>query len=72
MNLSGEVALVTGGRGIGFSTAKIFSEFGAHVIITSKDSRLENSGKNLSNTIGLTGDIRNENDVRKVVEQTLK
>ena len=74
MNLSGKVALVTGGsRGIGFSTAKIFSENGASVVITSKDSsRLENSAQNLSNTIGLAADIRNENSVRKVVEKTVE
>ncbi len=74
MNLSGKVALVTGGsRGIGFSTAKIFSENGANVVITSKDStKLENSVQNLSNTIGLTSDIRNENSVRKVVEKTIE
>ncbi len=74
MSLSGKVALVTGGsRGIGFSTAKIFSENGASVVITSKDSsRLENSVQNLSNTIGLAADIRNENSVRKVVEKTVE
>ena len=74
MSLSGKVALVTGGsRGIGFSTAKIFSENGAHVVIISKDSsRLENSVQNLSNTIGFTADIRNNDNVKKAVEKTIE
>ncbi|MCI4432911.1 MAG: SDR family NAD(P)-dependent oxidoreductase, partial [Nitrosopumilus sp.] len=74
MKLSGKVAIVTGGsRGIGFATAKIFTENGADVIITSKDSkRLENAVSQLSNTIGITADIRDGNDVKKVVEQAVE
>jgi len=74
LNLSGKVALITGGsRGIGFSTAKLFSEKGAQVVITSKDkSRLEKSIENLSNTIGIAADIKNEEEVKNVVEQTIK
>lgn len=74
LNLSGKVALITGGsRGIGFSTAKVFSEKGAQVVITSKDkSRLEKSIENLSNTIGIAADIKNEEEVKNVVEQTIK
>lgn len=68
------MALITGGsRGIGLSTAKIFSEKGAQVVITSKDkSRLERSASMLSNTIGIVADIRNEDDVKNVVEQTVE
>lgn len=74
MSFSGKVVLITGGsRGIGFSTAKLFSENGAHVIITSKDkSRLEKSASNLVNTIGIAADIKNEVDVKNVIEQTIK
>ena len=74
MSFSGKVVLITGGsRGIGFSTAKLFSENGAHVIITSKDkSRLEKSASNLVNTIGISADIKNEVDVKNVIEQTIK
>lgn len=74
LSFSGKVVLITGGsRGIGFSTAKLFSENGAHVIITSKDkSRLEKSASNLVNTIGIAADIRNETDVKNVIEQTIK
>ena len=39
LKLSGKVALVTGGsRGIGFAIAKILSDNGASVVITSKNS----------------------------------
>lgn len=74
MKLSGKVAIITGGsRGIGFAIAKIFVENGANVIITSKDpKRLENAVSQLSNTIGIIADIRDENDVKKVVEQTIE
>jgi len=74
LSLSGKVALVTGGsRGIGFSTAKIFSENGAQVVITSKDSsRLNNSASSLANTVGIAADIRNEEDVKRVVDETIK
>ena len=73
MNLSGKIALVTGGsRGIGFSTAKVFSEHGAQVVITSKDSsRIRDSVSKLSNTVGMAADIKNENEVKKVVDQTI-
>lgn len=74
LSLSGKVALVTGGsRGIGFSTAKIFSENGAQVVITSKDSsRLKDSASRLANTVGIAADIRNEEDVKRVVDETIK
>ena len=74
MGFAGKVVLITGGsRGIGFATAKMFSENGAKVIITSKDkSRLEKSSGNLVNTIGIVADIRNESDVKDVIEQTIK
>ena len=74
LKLSGKVAIITGGsRGIGFATAKIFVENGANVVITAKDSeRLENAVSQLSNTIGIVADIRNQDDVNKVIEQTIE
>lgn len=74
MSLVGKVALVTGGsRGIGFSTAKVFSENGAQVVITSKDSsRLKESVSKISNTIGIAADIRDETDVKNVIEKTIE
>ena len=74
MRLLGKIALVTGGsRGIGFSTAKILSENGAQVAITAKDpKRLEKAVSKLSNTIGIPADIKNGDDVRKVVQTTIE
>jgi len=74
LRLSGKVALVTGGsRGIGFATAKILSENGATVVITAKDQkRLEKSTLEIPDGIGIAADIRNRNDVRNVVNKTVK
>jgi dihydroanticapsin dehydrogenase len=73
LKLSGKIAIVTGGsRGIGFATAKIFAENGANVVITAKDPKgIENALNHLSNTIGIVADIKNENDVKKVIKQTV-
>ncbi|MFB5606266.1 MAG: SDR family NAD(P)-dependent oxidoreductase [Nitrosarchaeum sp.] len=74
MKLLGKVAIVTGGsRGIGFATAKNFAENGANVVITAKDSkRLESAVSKIPNVVGIPADIRNKNDVKKVVEQTIE
>lgn len=74
LKLDGKIALVSGGsRGIGFETAKIFSENGATVIITSKNSQqLEDAAKKLTNTIPISCDIRKDQDVKKVVEKTIE
>ena len=74
MNLSGKIAIVTGGsRGIGFSTGKILSENGATVVITGKDTeRLEKAAKKIPNSIAIVADIRNTNDVKNVVSKTIE
>ena len=74
MKLNGKVAIITGGsRGIGFETAKVFSENGATVIITSKNSQQLKIGANqLTNTIPISADIRKEEDVKKVIEKTIE
>lgn len=73
LELEGKVAIVTGGsRGIGFQTAKIFSENGAEVVITSKNmENLELAAKRLRNTTAIVADIRNEKEVQDVVEKTI-
>ena len=74
MKLSGKVALVTGGsRGIGFATAKILSENGASVVITSKDSeRLQKAAKEIPNSVGIEADIKNGAQVKDVVAKTVE
>ena len=74
MQLKGKVAIITGGsRGIGFQTAKIFSENGADVIISSKNSeQLKIAANQLKNTTPIAADIRNEKEVQDVIEETIK
>ncbi len=74
MRLSGKVALVTGGsRGIGFSIAKILSENGATVMITAKNQdRLKKSTLKIPNAICIAADIRNTNEVKNVVNETVE
>ena len=74
MKLSGKIALVTGGsRGIGLATAKILSENGAIVVITAKNNeRLEKAVLGIPNSLGITADIRNSNDVKNVVNRIIE
>ena len=66
--------MVTGGsRGIGFATAKILSENGATVVITAKNQeRLEKSVVDIPNSIGITADIRNSDEVKIVVRKIIE
>jgi len=74
MNLKGKVAIVTGGsRGIGKATAILLAEYGAQVVITSKNkTSLEIALKEIKNGIGFQGDIRKEEDVIDVVRNTVE
>ena len=74
MKLTGKVALVTGGsRGIGFAIAKILSENGATVVITSKNSeKIKQAEAKISNSFGITCDIKKKNEVQNVLNQTIK
>jgi NAD(P)-dependent dehydrogenase (short-subunit alcohol dehydrogenase family) len=74
MKLLGKVAIVTGGsRGIGKSTAMLFAQHGADVVITSKDkTNLENAQKEMKNVVAIAGDIRKKGDVENVVKNTLE
>ena len=74
MKLTGKVALVTGGsRGIGFAIAKILSDNGASVVITSKNSeKIKQAEAKISNSFGITCDIKKKNEVQNVLAQTIK
>ena len=74
MKLSGKIALVTGGsRGIGFAIAKILSENGALVVITSKDSeKIKKAEAQITNSFGITCDIKKKSQVQNVLNQTIE
>ena len=74
LKLTGKVALVTGGsRGIGFAIAKTLSENGASVVITSKNSnKIKKAESKISNSFGISCDIKKKNEVQNVVSQTIK
>ena len=74
MKLAGKIAIVTGGsRGIGFAIAKTLSENGATVVITSKDSeKIKKAESKISNSFGITCDIKKKTEVQNVVNQTIE
>jgi len=74
LKLTDKVALVTGGsRGIGFAIAKILSDNGATVVITSKNSeKIKQAEAKISNSFGITCDIKKKNEVQNVLDQTIK
>jgi len=74
LKLTDKVALVTGGsRGIGFAIAKILSDNGASVVITSKNSeKIKQAEAKISNSFGITCDIKKKNEVQNVLDQTIK
>ena len=74
MKLTGKIAIVTGGsRGIGFAIAKILSENGALVVITSKDSeKIKKAEAQITNSFGITCDIKKKSEVQNVLNQTIE
>ena len=74
MKLSEKVVVVTGGsRGIGYAIAKLFSENGAKVVITSQDSqRLEKASSEIPNSFGIVADIRKKDQVKNVIDKTIE
>lgn len=74
MKLSEKVVVVTGGsRGIGSAIAKLFSENGAKVVITSQDSqRLKKASSEIPNSYGIVADIRKKDQVKNVIDKTIE
>jgi 3-oxoacyl-[acyl-carrier protein] reductase len=74
--LAGKVVIVTGGgKGIGRHAAKTFAEQKAKVVVADFDeSRLKHTADELgrtTETLGIQVDVRNENDVKRMVDQVL-
>ena len=74
VRLKKKVALITGGsRGIGKAVAELFMKEGAQVVITSKNQKqLQQTAKEIGNPFFVVGDVRNENDVKNVIDKTIK
>ena len=76
-DLSGRVAIVTGGSiGLGRQMAEGLAELGANVVLCArKKERCEAAAEELSKlgvkTLALGCDVKNPEDVRKVVEETV-
>ena len=77
-DLSGKVALITGGsRGLGLQIAEGLGEMGARVVITArKAGELEEAKAHLKgmgiDALTLVNDLQNTDSVRPLVEQVLK
>ena len=70
--LEGKVALITGGNsGIGFATAKLFREHGAHIAITGRNEEgLENARQALGgDTLAMQSDTGNLAEIDSAMEQ---
>ena len=74
MSLSGKIALITGGSGsIGKSIAKKFSEQGAEIIISGRNSKkLDSTIKELGKGMSIVFDIKNQTDVKKGIEKIIE
>lgn len=76
MDLNGKVAVVTGASmGIGEQIAKIFADYGAKVVLLSRDaSRAEAARHRVGNTgrtVALACDVRKHEDIERVLMLTL-
>ncbi|MCA6067988.1 SDR family oxidoreductase [Chryseobacterium sp. RG1] len=75
--MKNKVALITGaGQGIGFSTAKIFAEAGAIVVLADWDENLVNAAaKKLSDegykTLAIVCDVSDDAQVQAMIEETV-
>ena len=75
--LEGKVVIVTGGaKGIGRHAAKTFAQEKAKVVIADIDKELLQKTSSelgeLTDTLGINMDVRNEDDVRRMVDQVVK
>ena len=74
MNTSNKIVLITGGgSGIGFQTAKLFSEKGSKVIIVGRnEEKLKAASTQLKNVDYFTADVTNNEDVQRLVAHIKK
>jgi short-subunit dehydrogenase len=76
MQLSGKIVVVTGGSmGIGEAIAKIFADGGASVVLLSRDAERAEAARgrigHIERTLALACDVRNREEIDRVVGLTL-
>ncbi|XP_047325594.1 peroxisomal 2,4-dienoyl-CoA reductase [(3E)-enoyl-CoA-producing]-like [Impatiens glandulifera] len=76
--LKGKVALLTGGgSGIGFEISKQFGLHGASIAIMGRRQHVVDSAVSVLHSLGIpavgfTGDVRNQEDAKRIVESTVQ
>ena len=72
MRFKKKVVLITGGtRGIGFATAKLFTQEGAHVVIVGRERDGTTEAARQALGRGEAGDVSNAKDCERIVTRTL-
>lgn len=77
-DLTGKVVLVTGGsRGLGRAFSEAVAAFGANVVIAARDQgKIDETlgvlAKNKIRTLGISADVTKEEDIQRMVNETLK
>ena len=72
MKLAGKIALVTGGNsGIGFATAKLFSQEGAKVVIAGRDRNTLNEAASAigGDTLALQADVSKLEEIDRLYQE---
>lgn len=74
MDIKGKVAIVTGASmGIGKAAAFLLSQKGAAVVLASRSKdKLENLSEKLKNSFVVETDMRDEKQIKRLVEKTVK
>jgi NAD(P)-dependent dehydrogenase (short-subunit alcohol dehydrogenase family) len=77
-DLTGKVVLITGGsRGLGRAFSEAVAAFGATVVIAARDQgRIDDTlgvlAKNKIQTLGISADMTKEEDIKRMIDETLK
>jgi len=73
MEVKNKVVIVTGAsEGIGLATARLLSQHGATVVLSARNShKLQALERELPNTVAIPADMKNPDDIKSLVDQTV-